>query len=124
MATETQTPKEVKRVTVLEQLKRLDEQRAQLLDGAKNEALQKANDAITVLNGLGFSYSLVEGDAAPKRKAAGEKKPRAKKDCTICKFGTDPHHDGRHPAHRDQEPKKPFTEKQLKELGLEKKSAA
>lgn len=128
MATETTpTPKpELKKMsTVLEQLKKLDEQRAKLIADATAEAKKKAEDAVAELNALGFSYRLVEGEAAsPKSKSSGEKKPRAKRDCTICKFGTDPHHDGRHPAHRDQgDNKKPFTEKQLKDLGLNKKAA-
>src|SRR4051812_19735029 len=124
MTNETITPKpEVKKLSVLEQLRKLDEQRAQLLKDAEAEAKKKAEDAIADLNSLGFSYRLVQGDESPKRKSgSGSGKPRQKKDCTICKFGTDPHHDGRHPAHRDQgDNKKPFTEKQLKELGLTKK---
>ena len=125
MAEATKTTIEVKKnVSVLEQLKKLDEQRAKLLEDAKTEAVKKAEDAVAELNELGFAYRLVEGEEAPKKKS-GAGKPRTKKDCTICKFGTEPHHDGRHPAHRDQgDPKKPFTEKQLKELGLAKKAAA
>ena len=47
--------------TVLEKLKALDAQRAQLLEGAKKEALDKAEKAVAELNDLGFHYSLVEG---------------------------------------------------------------
>ena len=47
--------------TVLEKLKALDAQRAQLLEGAKKEALDNAEKAVTELNELGFDYHLVEG---------------------------------------------------------------
>jgi hypothetical protein len=39
--------------TVLEKLKALDAQRAQLLDGAKKEALENAERAVAELNELG-----------------------------------------------------------------------
>jgi hypothetical protein len=47
--------------SVLEKLKALDAQRAQLLDDAKKEALENAEKAVAELNELGFHYSLVEG---------------------------------------------------------------
>ena len=47
--------------TVLEKLKALDAQRAQLLDDAKKEALDNAEKAVAELNELGFHYSLAEG---------------------------------------------------------------
>ena len=47
--------------TVLEKLKALDAQRAQLLEGAKKEALDNAERAVAELNELGFHYSLAEG---------------------------------------------------------------
>ena len=47
--------------TVLEKLKALDAQRAQLLEGAKKEALDNAEKAVAELNELGFHYSLTEG---------------------------------------------------------------
>ena len=47
--------------TVLEKLKALDSQRAQLLEGAKKEALDNAEKAVAELNELGFHYTLVEG---------------------------------------------------------------
>ena len=71
--------------TVLEKLKALDAQRAQLLDGAKKEALDKAEKAVAELNELGFHYSLVEGAStalparaprkagSPSRKAPSER---------------------------------------------------
>ena len=55
--------------TVLEKLKALDAQRAQLLDDAKKEALENAEKAVAELNELGFHYTLTEGasTASPAR---------------------------------------------------------
>jgi hypothetical protein len=111
--------------TVLEKLKALDAQRAQLLEGAKKEALDNAEKAVAELNELGFHYTLTEGapaaytqraprktsSQAPKRQTRGEP-------CPICHFKTEPHHDGR--MHRSQKTKKPFTVEQLMEKHLTK----
>jgi hypothetical protein len=113
--------------TVLEKLKALDAQRAQLLEGAKKEALDDAEKAVAELNELGFHYSLVEGattssPARPRapRKAASQTPKRQAKDlpCPICHFKTTPHHDGR--LHRSQKTKKPFTVEELMERHLTK----
>jgi hypothetical protein len=111
--------------TVLEKLKALDAQRAQLLEGAKKEALDKAEKAVAELNELGFHYSLVEGSttastARAPRKAATQALKRQARDlpCPICKFKTTPHHDGR--MHRSQKTKKPFSVEELMEKGLTK----
>ena len=53
--------------SVLEKLKALDAQRAQLLDDAKKEALDNAEKAVAELNELGFHYTLTEGAASPAR---------------------------------------------------------
>ena len=45
----------------LQKLKQLDDERSKILAGAKQEALEGANDAVAALNALGFSYRLVEG---------------------------------------------------------------
>jgi hypothetical protein len=63
--------------TVLERIKALDAQRAQLLNDAKKEALDNAESAVAELNGLGFNYRLVEGastasTARAPRKAASQ----------------------------------------------------
>jgi hypothetical protein len=50
--------------TVLEQIRALDEQKARLLESAKQEALQQASQAIELLNQLGFAYHLVEGEGS------------------------------------------------------------
>ena len=111
--------------TVLEKLKALDAQRAQLLEGAKKEALDNAEKAVAELNELGFHYSLVEGAStstiprAP-RKSASQAPKRQVRDlpCPICHFKTTPHHDGR--MHRSQKTKKPFTVEELMERHLAK----
>ena len=111
--------------TVLEKLKALDAQRAQLLEGAKKEALDNAERAVAELNELGFHYSLVEGasttsPARAPRKATSQAPKRQVRDvpCPICHFKTTPHHDGR--MHRLQKSKKPFSVEELMEKGLTK----
>jgi hypothetical protein len=114
-------------MSVLEKLKALDAQRAQLLEGAKKEALETAEKAVAELNELGFHYSLAEGAAASAalparapRKAASHSAKRQPRDlpCPICNFKTDPHHDGR--MHRSQKTKKPFSVEELMEKHLTK----
>src|SRR5277367_6614361 len=111
--------------SVLEKLKALDAQRAQLLEGAKKEALDNAEKAVAELNELGLHYSLVEGatttsTARAPRKASGQAPKRQARDlpCPICKFKTTPHHDGR--LHRSQKAKKAFTVEELMERHLAK----
>jgi hypothetical protein len=112
--------------SVLEKIKALDAQRAQLLEGAKKEALDNAERAVAELNELGFDYRLTEGAStstsitrAP-RKAASQAPKRQARDvpCPICHFRTSPHHDGR--MHRSQKTKKPFTTEDLMEKHLAK----
>jgi len=110
--------------TTLEKLKDLDAERAQLLEGAKTEALANAEKAVAELNGLGFSYTLSEGatTARAPRKAASKaqalKRQARDVPCPICKFKTTPHHDGR--LHRSQKTKKPFTVEELMQRHLAK----
>jgi hypothetical protein len=112
--------------SVLGKLKALDVQRAQLLEGAKKEALENAEKAVAELNELGFDYHLTEGasvsisPARAPRKAASDAPKRQARDvpCPICHFKTTPHHDGR--MHRSQKSKKPFTVEELMEKHLAK----
>jgi DNA-binding protein H-NS len=107
--------------SVLEKLKALDAQRAQLLDDAKKEALDNAEKAVAELNELGFHYSLTEGASSTSTPRAPRKAPkRQARDlpCPICHFKTMPHHDGR--MHRAQKTKKPFTVEELMEKDLTK----
>jgi hypothetical protein len=111
--------------SVLERLKALDEQRAQLLEGAKKEALDNAERAVAALKELGFHYTLTEGasttsTARAPRKASSDAPKRRTRDlpCPICHYKTSPHHDGR--MHRSQKTKKPFTVEELMEKHLTK----
>jgi hypothetical protein len=109
--------------TVLEKLKTLDAQRAQLLEGAKKEALDNAERAVAELNELGFRYTLTEGatsTARAPREATAKTPQRQARDvaCPICHFKTTPHHDGR--MHRSQKTKKPFSVEELMERNLAK----
>jgi hypothetical protein len=111
--------------TVLEKLKALDEQRAQLLEGAKKEALDNAERAVAELNELGFHHTLTEGASvstsparAPRKAAQAPKRQPRDLPCPICKFKTTSHHDGR--MHRSQKTKKPFTVEELMERHLAK----
>jgi len=47
-------------MSVLDELKKLDKQRAELLANAKQEAVKKAEAAVAELNALGFNFSLKE----------------------------------------------------------------
>lgn len=112
---------EAKTMTVLEQLKKLEEQRATLLEGAKKEALAKAEAAVADLNAIGFDYRLVEGDEEPEAKKKIITRHRDPNEpCSVCGYCTNPPHDAR--KHRSQgAAKKPFTDRQLAELSLTKK---
>jgi hypothetical protein len=109
-------------MSVLEKLKALDAQRAQLLEGAKQEALDKAEKAVAELKELGFDYRLIEGatTARAPRNSVTEAPKRQARDapCIICKFKTLPLHDAR--RHRSQKHKKPFTVEELMEKRLAK----
>ncbi len=81
--------------SVLDQLKDLDEQRAKLLEAAKNAAIEKANEAIEELNALGYHYRLAEGPALARvlRAKTESETPNRKPndaDCPICNFRTKP----------------------------------
>jgi hypothetical protein len=114
--------------SVLEKLKALDAQRAQLLEGAKKEALDNAERAVAELNELGFHYRLTEGASrstpaqrAPRKASSKTQAPkRQPRDlpCPICNFKTTPHHDGR--MHRSQKTKKAFNVEELMERHLAK----
>jgi hypothetical protein len=102
--------------SVLEQIRALDTQKAQLLQSAKAEAFEKAKSAVDELNSLGFNYRLVEGSGGASRK--GTRRIDSSRPCPICRFRTDPPHDAR--AHRGQESKKSFSARELEERGMTK----
>ena len=107
--------------SVIDQIRKLDEQKAKLLQDAKKEALGRAEAAIADLNSLGFNYRLVEGSTSSRGSPAegsrkGTRQVNAERPCPICNFRTEPPHDAR--RHRGQHEKRPFTAEELKGLGL------
>ena len=105
--------------TAATRLKEIEAERSSILDAAKNELLAEIKGLIDELNGFGFNYRLTEGG---RRGAEGSRKgtPQANPDraCPICNFKTNPPHDAR--RHRGQENKKPFTNRELEEMGMQK----
>ena len=107
-------------MNALEQIKQLDEKRAKLLEEATAEAKKRAEEAIADLNALGYNYRLAQNGGKTTGKTGITRKRDPNAPCSICKFVTDPGHDGR--MHRSQgKSKKPFTAEELRELGLKKK---
>lgn len=109
-----------------QRLKELDEERSKLLDSAKNEALARAEQAVSDLRALGFMYSLSVDGPKPARIVKG--KPSAKgvkggvaaKPCQLCKFLTDPPHDRRKHRFHPKAKKRAFNAAELTELALKK----
>jgi hypothetical protein len=58
----------------IQRIKELDQERASLFEQAKEEALQRANQAVEDLNALGLDYRLV---TRAENKGAAKKPPRA-----------------------------------------------
>lgn len=107
-------PIKEERLSPVQMLAKLDAQRAEILASAKSDALEKANEAVSDLNALGFHYVLSEEGA----KANGTTKGVPSGKCTVCGFATEKPHDVR--SHRGQEPKRPFTDEELKTRGYVK----
>ena len=59
--------------TAVQRIKELDQERTTLFEQAKEEALQRANQAVEDLNSLGLKYRLVIGTVAEGKKGAGTK---------------------------------------------------
>ena len=82
-------------------------------EAIKQNAVDELKTAITKqideLNGFGFAYRLTEGGKATRKRAPSDKV----KHCEICNLDG---HDARN--HRNQDPKKKFTQKELSEKGL------
>src|SRR5262249_24200156 len=106
----------------IQRIKQLDSERSQVLETAKKEALDRANQAVADLVALGFAYSLVEGTARRMRRVGAKKAVRRAKDveCPVCKFKTSPPHDARKHRFSQGKRKRPFTSKELSEMGLKK----
>jgi hypothetical protein len=66
-------------MSVMDEIRKLDEQKATLLSGAKKEALETIDMAIKVLGELGFQYRLVEGGSShspastPRKSGSGRR---------------------------------------------------
>jgi hypothetical protein len=109
------------KLSTLQQLKKLEEERAKLLESEKNDALTRAEEAINELVALGFDYEIVEPARGAARKTRTARKASApdhhpKGTCPICEYATNPPHDKR--SHRAQTRKKPFTDAELSERGM------
>ena len=64
--------------SAIQRIKELDDERANIFDQAKEEALQKATQAVADLNALGLNYQLTmgnaKGDGKESKKAAAKSK--------------------------------------------------
>jgi hypothetical protein len=107
--------------TTLQQLKKLDEERTKLLEGAKADALARAEEAINELTALGFDYELAEPARETARNTRTVRKGlvpdhHPKGTCPICEYATKPPHDKR--SHKSQQKKRPFTADELHQRSL------
>ena len=102
---------------MVKRLKELKTERVKLVANLKDAALAVVRGAIADLNEIGFHYHLAEGPA-PNKIAGTRKSPAEAGTCPICRFKTNPPHDGR--THRYQDPKKAFTNAQLAAKGMSK----
>jgi hypothetical protein len=112
-----------KEPTTIEKIKKLDDERAKLLESAKADALGRAEEAINELTALGFEYDLVEPARATARKPRIARKGSTpdhhpKGSCPICEYATNPPHDKR--SHRSQTKKKPFTDAELDQRSMKR----
>jgi hypothetical protein len=115
--------KEPEKQSALQQIKKLDEERAKLLESAKGDALARGEEVINELISLGFEYELIEYGAKGKTKPrkVGARKPidhTPKGMCPICEYATNPPHDKR--SHRAQTKKKPFTDAELEQRSMKR----
>src|ERR1700732_1272293 len=83
--------------TALQQIKKLEEERAKLLENAKADALARAEEAIIELTALGFDYELAEPARETARKTRSVRKAlvpnhHPKATCPICEYATKPPH--------------------------------
>ncbi|MGI9570251.1 MAG: hypothetical protein ACR2PH_11055 [Desulfobulbia bacterium] len=128
------------RLSALDQIKKLDLQKAALMETVRKEALSEVQELIKTLNSLGNNFELVEKGTKPstvnqakplKKKTSVRKSTRRKGSrvgtrkpadiaCPICLFKTTPPHDRR--SHRSQSSKKAFSQKELLTRGLRKTS--
>lgn len=83
-------------MSVLEKIRKLEEQKASLLSEAKKEALAKANEAVKELNELGFNYQLVQGETGGVTRSPTGRRSGIRNE--VLKVVTDASPDGIAPA--------------------------
>ena len=105
--------KEIRKVadSAVDKYKKALEAAEGIKQSAVDELKKTIQASVDSLNEFGFNYKLVEGNSGSttKKRAPSTKE----KFCEICKIKF---HDARN--HRNQEPKKKFTAKELEERGL------
>jgi hypothetical protein len=108
--------------SAIEEIKELKAQLESKTEQAKAEALDKASEAIGFLRDLGLDNDTILKELGfrgrAKDREGREAGPPKDEPCSICRFRTEPPHDGR--SHRGQAKKKPFTTEDLEQKGLTK----
>jgi hypothetical protein len=108
--------------SAVEEIKELKAQLESRTEQVKQEALDKASEAIGILRELGIDNDTILKDLGFRGRAEArdsrEARPPKDEQCPICNFRTDPPHDGR--SHRGQTKKKPLTAEELAKKGLTK----
>jgi len=109
----------------IERVKQLQKEAATLMTAARKEAMEKINAALSELRDLGYHYFVSEQGPKKKRgRAAASRKGtrgiKADSVCPICKFKTSPPHDARKHRFTQGKKKRPFSSKELSDLGLQK----
>lgn len=108
-------------ISALDRIRQLDEERREIMEQAKAEAMSKVDEAIGELNSLGFSYRVVQDGRSGRSKEGtrgGTRRSNPDRPCPVCGFQTSPPHDAR--AHRSQgENKRPFAAEELEARGME-----
>lgn len=112
--------------------KEVEAEIAKLRDSAKDEVMSSVASAVETLKGYGHSIYEIGAlfasqlglpiGKAPKGTGRGGKGVKrvtnTDQPCKVCGFKTVPYHDGR--QHRSQTEKKPFTAKELSDMGMKK----
>ena len=62
--------------SAIQRIKELDDERAEIFGQAKEEALQKATQAVADLNALGLNYQLTMGSGKSGEKQLKKAKPK------------------------------------------------
>jgi hypothetical protein len=107
--------------SAMEEIRELRAQIEGKTQEAKEQALDNASEAISVLRELGLDNDTILkqlGFRGGATRDSREGRPPRDEPCPICQFRTDPPHDGR--THRGQTKKGPFVAKELQAKGLTK----